>query len=82
MTRMNVSFDSALIDEFRRIIPVRQRSRFICDAVREKLLRVQQAYAISKAAGSWSSTGRRSPEREMEDSRATWSDRANRTDNG
>jgi len=58
MTRLNVSMNDTLVSQLRRAVPTRQRSRFISDAVREKLVRLEQQRAVRRAAGAWSSEGR------------------------
>ncbi len=78
MTRMNVSLEDALLEELRRIIPPRQRSQFISEAVQEKLDLIKQELAVQAAAGIWSSEGRGNPEEEIRDSRRGWESRMGR----
>ena len=80
MVRMNVSLDDPLVEELRRTVPVRQRSRFISEAVREKLNRLKQERAVRTAAGIWSSEGRGCPEDEISSLRSKWSQRTDRLD--
>jgi predicted transcriptional regulator len=80
MTRMNVAFKDSLAEELRRLVPRRQRSRFISEAVREKLDLLKQERAVRAAAGIWSSEGRAGPEEEIRALRRSWSERAERLD--
>jgi hypothetical protein len=56
----------------RHLVPSRQRSGFIEEAVRAQLKQVQAAEA---AAGAWSDEGREDPSAEIEDGRRVWEDR-------
>lgn len=78
MARMNVSLEDPLIEELRHIVPTRQRSRFISEAVREKLNRLKQERAIQAAAGLWASDDRASVEEEIRTVRGTWEHRSER----
>ena len=78
MARMNVVFDDSLLDEMRHLIPARQRSGFIEDAVRARLSQLKQIKAAEAAAGAWSSEGREDPSRELEKVRRAWEDRQHR----
>ena len=69
MARMNVVFDDSLLDEMRNLVPARQRSGFIEEAVRARLAQLKQIKAAEAAAGSWSSKGREDPSREIEEGR-------------
>lgn len=80
MARMNVSLDDALVAEVRRLIPPRQRSRFIAEAVRKELAQAQQERAVRAAAGLWSSEGREDPSEEIREQRQGWQDRQARND--
>ncbi len=75
MPRMNVSFKEPLVEELRRLVPRRQRSRFIADAVQEKLDHLKQERAVRAAAGIWSSDGRGDPDEEIRAVRGAWSNR-------
>ena len=78
MARMNVSFKEPLVKELRRLVPRRQRSRFISEAVREKLDHLKQERAVRAAAGLWSSDGRSDPDEEIRALRGAWKDRLER----
>lgn len=78
MARMNVVFDDSLLDEMRRLVPARQRSGFIEDAVRARLAQLKQIKAAEAAAGAWSDEGREDPSREIETVRRAWEDRQHR----
>jgi hypothetical protein len=72
MARMNVVFEDALLDEMRRLVPSRQRSGFIEEAVRARLTHLRQAQAAKGAAGVWSDEGRGNPSQEIEEGRRSW----------
>ncbi len=78
MARMNVSFDDSLLEEVRRWVPRRQRSRFISDAVQVRLDQLKQERAIRAAAGLWSSDGRGDPDEEIRLQRSRWGERLKR----
>ncbi len=78
MIRMNVSIKESLVDELRRFVPTRQRSQFICEALREKLDHLKQEQAIRAAVGIWSSDGRADPDDEIRAQRGAWEDRVER----
>ena len=67
MARMNVIFEDALLDEMRHLVPSRQRSGFIEEAVRSRLAQLKQVRAAEAAAGAWSDEGREDPSREIEE---------------
>jgi len=81
MARMNVIFkDDDLLEEIRELVPVRQRSEFIEEAVRTRLALLRQERAIRAAFGSWTEQGRLTPEQEIRQSRESWGERRNRFD--
>jgi Arc/MetJ-type ribon-helix-helix transcriptional regulator len=75
MARMNVVFEDALLDEMRNLVPSRQRSGFIEEAVRARLAQLKQVRAAEAAAGAWSNQGRRDPSDEIEEGRRAWESR-------
>ncbi len=75
MARMNVVFEDALLDEMRALVPARQRSRFIEEAVRARLAQLKQLQAAKAAAGAWSGEGHGDPSQEIEGGRHVWGDR-------
>jgi hypothetical protein len=79
MARMNVVFEDTLLQEMRDLVPSRQRSGFIEEAVRARLAQLRQVQAAEAAAGAWSGEGRGDPSQEIEESRRTWEDRQRRT---
>jgi Arc/MetJ-type ribon-helix-helix transcriptional regulator len=79
MARMNVVFDDALLDEMRDLVPSRQRSSFIEEAVRARLARLKQVQAAAASAGAWSAEGRGDPSQEIEEGRHAWEDRQRRS---
>ena len=79
MARMNVVFEDALLDEMRHLVPSRQRSGFIEEAVRSRLEQLKQVRAAEAAAGAWSPEGREDPSQAIEEGRRTWEDRIRRT---
>ena len=82
MARMNVVFDDALLDEMRHLVPSRQRSGFVEEAVRARLEQLKQVQAAEAAAGAWSAEGREDPSQEIEKSRHAWEKRQRRTEPG
>jgi Arc/MetJ-type ribon-helix-helix transcriptional regulator len=78
MARMNVVFEDTLLDEMRHLVPSRQRSGFIEDAVRARLAQLKQIRAAEAAAGAWSGEGRKDPSQEIEEGRRAWEDRQRR----
>ena len=72
MARMNVVFEDALLDEMRDLVPSRQRSGFIEEAVRARLAQLKQVRAAEAAAGAWSNEGRGDPSAEIEEGRRAW----------
>jgi hypothetical protein len=75
---MNVIFEDTLLEEMRHLIPSRQRSGFIEEAVRARLAQLKQIRAAEAAAGAWSGEGRKDPSQEIEEGRHTWEDRRRR----
>lgn len=82
MARMNVVFADALLEEMRDLVPSRQRSGFIEEAVRARLAQLRQVRAAEAAAGAWSSEGRGDPSQEIEEGRLAWGDRQPWTEPG
>ena len=80
MARMNVVFEDTLLEEMRELVPSRQRSGFIEEAVRARLAQLKQIRAVEAAAGAWTSEGRGDPSQEIEELRHAWEDRQRRTD--
>ncbi len=52
--RINVALPEALLQEFRAMIPARQRNQFIVELVARELQRRRFAKAWDEAAGAWS----------------------------
>jgi len=75
MGHMNLSLPDELLDELRRAVPPRQRSAFVVDAIRERLALIAQVDAVRESAGSWSSTGRGDPAKQIKADREAWSKR-------
>jgi hypothetical protein len=78
MARMIVVFDDSLLDEMRLLVPARQRSGFIEDAVRARLAQLKQIKAAEAAADAWGGEGREDPSREIEEVRRAWESRQHR----
>ena len=72
MARMNVVFKDTLLEEMRELVPVRQRSEFIEEAVRARLAQLRQIKAVEAAAGAWGSEGRIEPSQEIQEVRSAW----------
>ena len=79
MARMNVVFKDELLQEMRELVPVRQRSEFIEEAVRLRLAQLRQMRALQASAGAWSSEDRGDPSEEVEQVRRGWEDRQERS---
>jgi hypothetical protein len=75
MARMNVVFKDSLLAEMRELVPVRQRSEFIEEAVRARLSLLKQLKAVEETAGAWSNEGREDPSLEIQDARHAWAGR-------
>jgi metal-responsive CopG/Arc/MetJ family transcriptional regulator len=82
MARMNVILDDSLVETLRRKIPRRSRSRFISEAVQEKLARLRQAEAVAGSAGAWSEHGAHSVDDEVRELRESWTVREQRLPSG
>lgn len=78
MARMNVVFEDELLQEMRELVPVRQRSEFIEEAVRLRLAQLRQIRAAKAAAGAWSGEGRGEPAEEIAQGRRAWEERQER----
>ena len=78
---MNVSFDDSILAELQELIPVRKRSVFISEAVREKLDLLKQERAALAAAGAWGKgrAGRDDPNRQIRRLRKGWRQRDDRS---
>jgi len=79
MTRMNVNLPDALAADLRRLVPRRQRSRFVGAAVRERLDRLRQQAAAEAAAGCWADRGDEDAAAEVRKLRDGWAERQERT---
>jgi Arc/MetJ-type ribon-helix-helix transcriptional regulator len=78
MARMNVVFQDDLLDEIRHLVPSRQRSGFIEEAVRARLAQLKQVRAAEAAAGAWRGEDRQDPSQEIEEERRAWEERRQR----
>jgi hypothetical protein len=72
MARMNVVFKDSLLEEMRELVPVRQRSEFIEEAVRVRLAQLRQLKAVKDAAGAWSNEDREEPSQAIREARRAW----------
>lgn len=72
MARMNVVFKDSLLEEMRELVPVRQRSEFIEEAVRVRLAQLRQLKAVKDAAGTWSNEDREEPSQAIREARRVW----------
>jgi len=52
--RLNVILPSKMVEELRALVPARQRSKFIAEAVRERIDRLRYNAAVSASFGAWS----------------------------
>jgi hypothetical protein len=51
--KVTVTLPKQLVERLNEIIPQRQRSRFIAEAIQEQLITLEQSIAIEEAAGLW-----------------------------
>jgi hypothetical protein len=72
---MNLSLPDELLDELRRVVPPRQRSAFVVEAIRERLALVAQIDAVRESAGTWPNKGRHDPAKRIRAEREAWSKR-------
>ena len=54
MRRTNVILPEELVEEVDRVAGKRKRSRFIAEAIEEKLARIKFEAVLAQAAGAWS----------------------------
>jgi len=50
---MSLAFPDDLIEELRSLVPKGERSAFVVQAPRDRLIRERQSVALEKAAGCW-----------------------------
>ncbi len=72
MSVMNVSLPDDLLAELKSLVPARQRSSFIAEAIRARLSLIEQVNAVRETAGSWSSEDRLDPTDEVRLTREGW----------
>ncbi len=51
--RMNLYITKSLMDDLRRVIPARERTRFVEDVLARELRRLKLRKAIEKSYGAW-----------------------------
>ncbi len=51
--KVTVTLPKSLLARLDAMVPRRQRSRFIAEAIQEQIAMLEQAEAIEEAAGSW-----------------------------
>lgn len=51
--RINVVFPDEVLEQIRSLVPAGQRTEFVVEATRERLVREQQRRALADAAGCW-----------------------------
>lgn len=76
MGHMNLSLPDDLLDELRRVVPARQRSAFVVEAIRVRLALLAQVDAVAESAGAWSNKGRPDPGEGLRAGREAWSERS------
>ena len=52
--RINVTFPISLLDDLRRIVPRRERNRFIVEATERELAKLRLMEALEESVGTWS----------------------------
>lgn len=68
--RINVVLSKELVGQLRALVPPRQRSQVIAEALAEKLVRLQQTKAIRESAGAW--TDENHPDLMTDDDYEVW----------
>jgi len=51
--RLNLYLPKPLVDDLRRCVPARQRTRFVSEAVARELRRLKLRTALESSAGAW-----------------------------
>jgi metal-responsive CopG/Arc/MetJ family transcriptional regulator len=80
--KITVTLPRALLARLREHVPARQRSRFILEAVEERLALEEQVEALEEAAGAWSDQNHpemqadQDIDRWLADLRSSWGQRA------
>ncbi|MFZ1404994.1 MAG: hypothetical protein WAW03_18005 [Anaerolineae bacterium] len=54
LQKITVMLPEALLSRLREYVPARQRSRFILEAIEERLALEEQITALAETAGAWS----------------------------
>jgi predicted transcriptional regulator len=54
LQKITVMLPEALLSRLREHVPARQRSRFILEAIEERLVLEEQITALAETAGAWS----------------------------
>ncbi len=52
--RINVALPELLLEEFKRLVPSRQRNKFIVDLVEREVRRLRWEQILAATAGAWS----------------------------
>jgi predicted transcriptional regulator len=52
--KITITLPKAVLERLNELVPARRRSRFISEAVEERLALEEQALAVEEAAGTWS----------------------------
>lgn len=79
--KITVTLTKALLARMRERVPPRQRSRFILEALEERLALEEQVAALAETAGAWSEQGHREMrteediDRRLSDLRGSWRNR-------
>jgi metal-responsive CopG/Arc/MetJ family transcriptional regulator len=53
-TRINIALPELLLEEFKRLVPSRQRNKFIVDLVEREVRRLRWEQILAATAGAWS----------------------------
>lgn len=51
--RLNLYLPKALVEDLKQLVPARERTRFVCDALAREIRRLKLKAAIEVAAGAW-----------------------------
>ena len=85
--KITITLPKAVLTRLNELIPARKRSRFISEAVEERLALEEQSQALDEAAGAWSDENHpdmlddAAIDRWLDTLRSSWS-RAGGTDDG
>lgn len=57
VSRLNITLPSNLVSDLKEIIPTRERSKIIAEALKEKIARMKREESLKKLKGAWDKAG-------------------------